>query len=247
MHWRRWLAGGLVGASLLAPTCALGDERAIYNLSFRPQPEQQSGAMPRVPLESLAPAMRERVAHVLERPAFTSKGPSETFQAEGHVYRWLLEHPDMAVKLWKQIGAKVSEIHDRGDGVFVWRDENQGEVNWHTAIRAPGLHVWYAEGKIKPAALIPMTSFRAVAIMTYHEGKDTKGKDAIRHQVHFLLRCDSRAVSLAMKLMGASAPRMAEQYLGQLQMFYGGMAWYLGQDAERAKTMYKKAGLSVPE
>ena len=48
-------------------------------------------------------------------------------------------------------------------------------------------------------------------------------------------------------LLGAWAPRLAEQYLGQLQLFYGGMAWYLYQDAERAKKMYRRLGLTAAE
>jgi hypothetical protein len=245
MAWRRWLVSGLVAVAVLAPAGARGDDRAGF--SFSTKSRGDASAPPYLPLESIAPNLRDRVQGVLERPALSARGHSETFQAEGSVYRWLLDHPDLTVKLWRQAGAKVSDIEDRGDGVYVWHDEHGSEIHWHSALRAPGLHVWYAEGRVKPAALIPLTSFRAVAILSYHEGQDTGNHPAIRHQVHFLLRCDSRAVALAAKLLGASAPRMTEQYLGQLQMFYGGMAWYLGQDPERARRMYRQVGLAAPE
>ena len=68
----------------------------------------------------------------------------------------------------------------------------------------------------------------------------------MRHQVHFVLRCDSRAIALAARLMGYSAPRLAEQYLGQLQSFYGGMAWYIYQDTKRARQLFQQAGLTMP-
>jgi hypothetical protein len=246
MAWRQWLPRGLLGVCLLAPAVR-GDERSLFPFSMRARPEKSAASVPAIPVEAIAPGVRERVQSVLERPAFSAKSQPETFQAEGEVYRWLLDHPDVTVKLWRQVGAKVSEIQVGGDGVFVWRDDSQSEVSWHTVLRLPGLHVWYAEGKVKPAALLPLTNFRAVAVMSYQEGKDTAGKEALRHQVHFLLRCDSKAVSLAARILGASAPRLADQYLGQLQMFYGGMAWYLGQDKDRAKKMYRAIGLAVVE
>lgn len=245
MTWQHWLAGGLLLSALTLPAPVRGDDR-LFPFTLRSQTDKNGVAMPAIPLESIAPGVRDKVQSVLERPALTAKGQPETFQAESHLYRWLLDHPDLAVKLWRQVGAKVAEIQDRGDGVYVFHDE-QNEVYWHSVLRAPGMHVWYAEGKVKPASLLPLTSFRAVAVMSYREGKDTTNHDAVRHQVHFLLRCDSKAVSLAARLLGASMPRMTEQYLGQLQMFYGGMAWYLGQDRERAKGLYKKIGLTVPE
>lgn len=232
---------------VVAPSLHAADDRGLFPFSPRAQPEKAAGVMPPIPIQALQPDLRDKVQSVLDRPALTSRGLAETFQAEGHVYRWLLDHPDMTVKLWKQLGAKVTDITQRPDGLYVWQDENGSEVTWQSAHRAAGMHLWYAEGKVKAGALLPMTNFRAVMVMSIQEGKDTTGKDAVRHQVHFLLRCDSKAVTLAAKILGASAPRMAEQYLGQLQMFYGGMAWYLGQDAERAKRMYKQIGLILPD
>jgi hypothetical protein len=36
------------------------------------------------------------------------------------------------------------------------------------------------------------------------------------------------------RLLGPSAPRLAEQYLGQLQLFFSALVWYLDQHPERA-------------
>jgi hypothetical protein len=247
MARRGWLLSGLVAVAALAQAAARGDDRSAFSFSTRSRGDGGPAPPPQLPLESIPPGIRERVQSVLERPALSARAHAETFQATGDVYRWLLDHPDLTVKLWRQAGAKVSDIEDRGDGVYVWHDEHGSEIHWHSALKAPGLHVWYAEGKVKAASLLPLTSFRAVAILSYHEGQDTSNRPAIRHQVHFLLRCDSRAVALAAKILGASAPRMTEQYLGQLQLFYGGMAWYLGQDQERARRMYRQIGLALPE
>lgn len=220
-------------------------DRPLFRISTRTDRPAPSSA-PDVPLDALPPGLRERVASVLERPALTAKGPSETFNARPETYRWLLDHPQVGVRLWRQLGAKVADINDRGDGVFQWKDDNGSQVDWHIGLRTANLVLWYAEGKIKPSPLLPTTAFRAVAVLHYTTGNDTTGKPAVRHQVHFHLRCDSAAVALAARLLGASAPRMAEQYLGQLQVFYGGMAWYLDQDEDRARQMFARAGLFVP-
>jgi hypothetical protein len=243
---KRWLWGGIVAMCIVGPTPVLGNDREVFPFSTRAHPDKGKATPPPIPLERIHPGVKDKVRSVLERPALTSRGQSETFQANGIIYRWLLDHPDLTVKLWKQIGAKVSDIQDRGDGIYFWQDEQGSEVNWHSALKMPGLHLWYAEGKVKPGALLPTTNFRALAIMTYQEGKDSRGGPAIRHQVHFLIRCDSRSVTLAARILGASAPRMAEQYLGQLQMFYGGMAWYLCQDEARARNLFRQIGLVVP-
>jgi hypothetical protein len=192
-----------------------------------------------IPPESLPAAFREPIRSVTEHPTLTAKGPSETFNADPGMYRWLLEHPETGVKLWRQLGGKVAEISDH-NGRYSWKDDKGSEVYWQIAYRSRGIHLWFAEGRIKPGILFPSSPFRAVVIMHYTEGKDTSGKPAIRHQVQFFVRCDSRALALAARLFGASAPRILEQYLGQLQMFYGGLAWYLAQDDNRARNLFRQ-------
>jgi hypothetical protein len=239
MAWHRWVLSGLLGLGVGAAV-ARADERPSFSIPTASSP----AAGPRLPLDKLPAETRLKLSHVLERPSLTATGQPETFVSPPQLYRWLLDHPDLTCKLWQLLGANVSDVKET-DGRFRYTDAQGSEVFWSIAMKAPGLHVWYAEGKVKPALLVPMTSFKAVVYLSYTEGKDTLDQPAIRHQVHFVLRCDSRAVALATRMLGKSAPRMTEQYLGQLQTFYGGMAWYLHQDEERARKMYRQIGLPV--
>src|SRR5262245_13646236 len=98
MTRRLWLVTGIVATCFLAPL--RGVDRAPFTFSTK---SHEVFTVPRVPLESVPPGLRERIQSVLDRPALSAHGPTEAFQAEGHVYRWLLDHPDLAVKLWRQI------------------------------------------------------------------------------------------------------------------------------------------------
>jgi hypothetical protein len=50
--------------------------------------------------------------------------------------------------------------------------------------------------------------------------EEKPGRTVIHHQADFFLHTDSRMVGLATKLLGQSAPKAAEQYVGQMEMFY---------------------------
>lgn len=201
---------------------------------------------PQLPLEAVAVGVRDKVREVLDKPTLSSRSIAETFNANHAAYRYLLDHPDHAVKLWRQLGARVSEMEHRGNGVYLWQDGQGSEVNWQAVHRSQGLQVWYAEGKIKPGAILAPQPFRAIIMLQYTEGVDVQGLPAVRHQVHFHLRCEGRAIALAARVLGASAPHLAEQYLGQLQTFYGGLAWYLYQDEPRAKKLFADAEIAYP-
>jgi hypothetical protein len=199
-----------------------------------------------VAVEKMPLDVRDKVRSILEAPTLVAKAPAESFQAAPDVYQWLLANPIIAIKLWRLLGAKVSDISEVVPGKYVWRDGQGSEVFWHVVHHSEGVQVWFIEGKAKPAGFLVPAGFRALATLRYNVTPEGEGQPSIRHQVQFHLRCDGKAVALAAKLMGGSAPRLAEQYLTQLQVFHGGMAWYLCQDKERARRMLTKIGLIAP-
>jgi hypothetical protein len=104
--------------------------------------------------------------------------------------------------------------------------------------RSPEGRVWYAHGRINPGFLMPMASVRAVVVVHHTEGKDAKGRPAVRQRIEMALQTDSSTLSLAARVVGASAPHLAEQYVGQIQMFYGALAWYLDQHPRHAEILF---------
>jgi hypothetical protein len=243
LWWGAWL-GLLVVGPVAAQTQQSPDSARF---TFPARSAQASGfALPRIPLEQLSPTVRDNVRRVLEQPTLAARGPAESFPCQPNQYHWLLDHPDQAVRLWQLLGARVTDIEDRGQGRFGFRDGNGTDVHWETVLLGPGLRVWYAEGVVKPALLVPRAHLQAVLVLTCRQTLEDRDRPVIKHQMHLLVKTDSRAVSLAARILGSSAPRLAEQYMGQLQMFYGALAWYLDQDEQRARKMFAAIGLTVP-
>lgn len=205
-------------------------------LLVRPAVGQTTYAAPAVSLEEVPAPYRDRCRHLLEKPTYRHVGQGETFLARAASYVWLLDNPDKAVALWRQIGAQVAQVDRRGDHSFGWRDDNGSDLRWDTLVRTGTRRVWYAEGRVKPALLVPGATVRALIVLHHHlePGQEADGRDRIRHQVEFVLQTDSALLALASRVMGATAPRLAEQFTSQVQMFFGGMAWYLDTDPDRA-------------
>ncbi len=196
----------------------------------RSRPELTQG----VPLEDIAAPYGDRVRQVLERPTLTAHGPMEVFACQPLLYSWLLDHPDQAVPLWRRLGAKCMDITDQGGGRFGWSDTHGSEVHWDTVYRGPRLRIWYAEGSVRPAPLLPLVPARAVVVLRFVEGHDRTGRTTLRHQADLFLQIDGRTAALATRLLGASAPRLADQCVSQMELFFSALAWYFGRYPERA-------------
>src|SRR5262245_254477 len=147
MACRRWWLGWPgAGRGLLAAAGGTWAQPRTASVGF---------STPRVPLEALPAGLREGAQQVVERVTLSARGPAETFPCQPAMYRWLLDHPVEAGRLWRQLGAKVSEVEERGPGRFGWRDGKGSDVWWTVALRSPALVVLYAEGKMKPGRLPP--------------------------------------------------------------------------------------------
>ncbi len=250
---RKSLGWLLVAWYAAAATAALAQpmpEGARPVSTPRPTPSSQGFITAGVPLDELPPPLRERVRSVLDHPTLSSRGPLEAFHCRPDLYYWLLDHPDLAVRLWRGLGAKCTDIQTRGEDGFIWKDAQNGEVHWQTVFSSPRQRVWFAEGKVRPSLMLPSVPVHAVVVLNHQEGTDINGKPAVRHQMDLILRTDSRAVNLLTRLFGASAPRLAEEYVGQMEMFFGALAWYLTQHPDKATALFedlkRPAGASSP-
>jgi hypothetical protein len=104
--------------------------------------------------------------------------------------------------------------------------------------RSADRRVWYADGKVDPGFLLPSAPVQAVVVIYHTEGTDAMGRPAIRHHVELVLHTDSHALSLAARLIGGSAPHLAQQYVGQIQTFYGALAWWLNQHPRGTEALF---------
>jgi hypothetical protein len=192
-----------------------------------------------VPLEQVPPAWREQVRQVLEQPTLYARGPAEIFLGRLDLYEWLLDHPDRAARGWQRLGAPCMDITDRGRGFFGWNDGQGSDVRWQTVQRGSRQRVWYAEGTLKPASFLAAVPIHAVVVLRYGEAPDGSKQPLLRHQADIFFQTDSKTAAVVMKMLGPSAPRLAEQCLTQLQTFFAALAWYAIHYPDRAERVLR--------
>jgi hypothetical protein len=184
--------------------------------------------------DDLSAAWRESVARVMQHPTLSARSSGDTFSVNDDLYRWMLDHPDRVALAWRRMHVPAIEITPLGGGQFSWRDEDGSELVWRTVAQNAGGRTWYAEGKFKPAPLLPCVPVRAVAILHHDVGRDARGRTTISHRLDAYLQTDSRFAALVTRLMGPAAPKMAEEGAEQLLYFFSGVARHLDENPDKA-------------
>jgi hypothetical protein len=213
-----WLTMLMVGLCVSSATAG-GERTAAVDPNLQ-------GKQTEIPWNQLPPWCRARMHKVIQHATLACAGPTEAFQGQTALYQWLLDHPDQAVRMWRRLGANCLQICDLGNGRFGWNDGEGSEVHWDTVYQSDHLRIWYAEGHLRPASLLPAVPARAVVVLHYGELEGTSRR-LIRHQADLYVQTDSKAAVLAAKLLGASVPRLGQQCIGQLELFFSALVWYL--------------------
>lgn len=224
--------------------CREGDEDGIP-VEKPEMAGMEQGLDKPIPWEKLPQEYRDSISSVVQRPAITCYGPVETFLAKPNYYSWLLDHPDATTVLWQKLGAKCLPIQSTGDNSFRWRDPDHGQISWTLVHKDSDMRIWLASGRVRPAKLMPTSNVEAVLVARYQTGKTSENRPAVRHQYQLFLRTDSRATAMAARFLGASVPKLAEQYMAQLQLFFHGMAWLDEEQPRRSQRLVD--GVVPPE
>src|SRR5579862_1267262 len=195
---RIWLAGMVWAAGLLWANSGNGFAQAPTRVvPAAAEKMDKTKAAADVPLQEVPEHYRQGVKITLEKPALFTQGPVETFACAPHVYYWLLEHPDRGVIAWRRLGAQCVMIADRGAGRFGWKDEHGSDLQWEVVYHSNDRHIWYAEGKVRPAPLLPLVPVKAVVVLHYSEQAGPNGAILIQHQAEMFLHTDSAGAVLA--------------------------------------------------
>lgn len=181
-------------------------------------------------------AWQEKVRLVISEPTLSAKGPAEVFTCEPTTYEWLLENPHHAVTMWKMLGAKVSSIEKENANTFYSREASGNNIQFHLITDKDGLKVWYAHGSGKPTALLPAIPVQAVIVLQYQESVINK---SVKHQMTIYAKTESKAAAIISKAFGSSLAGMSEKTVGQMQMFFGALPWYMERNPERAENLLK--------
>lgn len=224
-----WLGSAVGVAAAVAQTGNVTPPRSV------PPPAMTATmAAPAAPTfgEIVHPAYKDAVLKVVRQPTIATKYASDEVSCSREMYEWLLSHPDRVSLAWRRLKVGCVEISDLGNGKFGWADDQGSELTWQAVGSYPDGVVWYATGKVKPSAVTPTVPVKAVVVVAY-----PAKRERLAPVTQVYLQSDSRAASVMMRMLGPTAPKLAEQGAEQLLFFFSGIGRYVTAHPEKAEAL----------
>jgi hypothetical protein len=165
-------------------------------------------AAPELPPE-MPRATRERLAPVTALASLATQVDGPPFQARREIFEYLLDHPDFATHLMREVRAARYRIWSVPGGFGL--DDGWGTVGTFEFVYvAPGIRVMHAKGEYQHR-LLPDISGEAIITISYDTTPANNGKSTIAAAVGSYVKLDSTLLRLAGRLASSVAHAKAEK------------------------------------
>lgn len=181
---RRRLATTLLG--LWAGAALPGGRRLLAAGSRRIEPSQV------VPLDQIAPELRDSVAEVIRDHTIHRKGSPDSFSCQPTVYLGLIDEPAITLALWQDLAESPVRLRQLAPGRYEGTDGNGASATWEFVHRTSTLHVLLCHLDYTSPRGNARLQGRIVLIVRSGFFRGSDGDPVVKHDVEAFVKVDSK-------------------------------------------------------
>ena len=155
-----------------------------------------------VPLDQVAPHLRESVVEVIRDAHLHRQGKSETFPCNPRIYMKLLNEPPVTLALWQDLASTPATLQQVSADRFQGTDGAGTAATWEFALRSPRLNVLMCDLDYTSPRGNARLNGRIVLIVRSGYFREVNGESWVQHDVEAFVKVDSRgwkAVAVTVK------------------------------------------------
>ena len=173
-----------------------------------------SPAWTKLVLSRLDPAEAEQMRTVIKHSTLQKSVNGFRFRSQPEVFEFLLDHPDFAAAVARELRLARYQITPRSDGAYDAVDMHGIQGSFRPVYTASGERVYCGVGSYRPRFL-PTFSGRAVVRLEYQHQIDPEGLPIVENQAEVYVLLDSRIAAFFVRLFNPFLQEVLDQKVGQ--------------------------------
>lgn len=211
-----WSAIWLVGVSLAcAGTAVAGPREPTSSRAAR------RDAISSLPLEQIAPAMRDKVESTVQRATIYRRLPTEVTACDPDMYLFLVRHPEVVVRIWEVMNISNVALARTGPDTFRASDNEGTLCSVKYCYSDPETQVIYAEGSYSGPLFRRPVQARCVLLLKSGYMQETDGRYYITSRMDCFVEIDHAGVELLARTLQMLVHRAADYNFVETAAFIG--------------------------
>lgn len=172
-----------------------------------------------LPLDKIARDKRPLVDRLVKRVSIFRELPTMEFETDPAVYRYFLDHPDVAVSIWRQMGISQFEMYQIGPAAYEADagDGTQGAVE--VLYRDAHETLAVCEGEFKSPLIAKTIESSSLMHLEHVFVVGSDGRTRVRHRVRVFIAFPSQALGAAIKLVSPVSYAIIDRNFLEVSLF----------------------------
>ena len=167
-----------------------------------------------VMLSRLDPTEAERIRRVIEHSTLQKSVERFRFRSQPEIFEFLLDHPDFAAAVARELRIGRYRITPRLDGTYDALDVQGIRGSFRPLYTAHGERVYGGVGSYRPR-FFPSLAGQAVVRLRYQHRFDPEGRPVVENRAEVYVRLDNRIAAFFARLLLPFLQRVVDQKVNQ--------------------------------
>ncbi len=178
-------------------------------------------ALQSIPLEKLDPAGRQKVLNVVQESCFFRRLPIAVIRCDPELYLFVVQHPDVIVGIWQQMGITQIELEQIGPSRFRYADVDGTRGVIEYLYSSHDVQIIFSEATYEGPLFNRIVRSQAVIVLKSGYVLETNGQYYVTSRLDAFVSVDKAAWEALTKTFHPLIGRIADANFMQTVQFVG--------------------------
>ena len=163
-----------------------------------------------LPWNELPSAAQTRIKSVVSGASLFHRLPQQTFYADSEIYHFVIQHPDLIVGFWEQLGATQLSLREVRDNRFVLKETSDTVATVDVLYRTSSICIAHAKGEYRGPLLARSYQGEVIVILRSRFTRDEAGEPMVVCDLDAFIQINNAGADVLAKLFFASITKIAD-------------------------------------
>ncbi len=179
----------------------------------------RKAAVNALPLDRMSAEYRQRVTQIVNNTSIFRELPTLQFDIDPRVYKFFMEHPEVAVSIWQVMKISDFKMKETGPDTYETDDAEGTRGQIEVAYRSPTEAVVLCDGNYKSALLPTAVKASGVLHVTVEFGQHPDGTPCVTHRARLFVYFPSQTIETVARLMSPVSNAIIDQNFREVSLF----------------------------
>jgi hypothetical protein len=182
---------------------------------------EMQASFQKIPWNDLSPAAQSKIKSVVSGASLFHRLPQQTIYADPEIYHYFVQHPDLVIGFWEQLGATQISLREVRENRYFLKETSETTAIIDVLHRTNDVCIVYAKGEYRGPLLAKSYQGEVILILRTQLTRDESNEPIVICDLDAFIQINSLGADVLAKLFFASLTKIADSNFEITTSFVG--------------------------